>query len=252
VTFSEEVAQDLQKSINHEVGEIAHSMAEGAHVPQEILESIDLQAHKIEHELSQCMLLAKTRIKDGFKACVEAVKELARDDSTINLEELKDNVDTAFSRFESVAIAKDMCIKVMEGTSWKTLLGLNDTSTQLLYRGAKKLFDQGLYPESEAAFYFLTTIDYGQYVFWLGLGHAAFHLNNLNQAINAYEMASTCQPGSVWPHIYMANCFEALLDYEESLHSLREAETELLNDPAHDHGLMVDLKERIANAKSRS
>jgi len=251
VTLSNKVTDELDKEVSEEIGVLAHQIAEGVHNPQDPLQSLDVHANKIEHELSQCMLLAKTRIRDGFKFCVAAVQEMAQTDTSIDFEALKENVNVAFSRFDSVAAAKDMCTQVMEGISWKSLLGLSDTSMDLLYRGAKKLFDAGNHPESEAAFFFLTTIDYAQYAFWLGLGHVAFHLSNLNQAINAYEMASSCKPGAIWPHIYMANCFEALHDFEESVISLQQAQDELLSSPDQDQGLLIDLRERITNAKTR-
>lgn len=239
----------LSESFSTEVSELARTIAQDAHDPTDPLQNLDVLSQKIQHELSQCMLLAKTRIRDGFRYCVDSVQELARSDSTINLPALQENVTVAFSRFDNVAQAKDMCTKLVQGKSWKELLGLTDLTTNLLYQGAKKLFDSGKHPESEAAFFFLTTIDYGQYCFWLGLGHAAFHLNNINQAINAYEMADTCQPGSIWPHIYMANCFEALHDYEEAHHCLQNAERDLQNNPDKDSGLAMDLKERIANTR---
>ncbi len=253
MALSKKVSEALDNKIDEEVKCIAHDVAEETHLPEDPLQSIDVQQVKLEHELSQCMLLAKTRIRDGFIYCVESVKEMANTDTTIDLEALEENVATALGRFETVAIVKDMCSKVLDGTSWKNLLGLNDTSVDLFYLGAKRLIDSRRYPEAEAAFFFLTTIDFAEYNFWLGLGHAAFHLGNLNQAINAYDMAASCQPGSIWPHIYMANCFEALHDFEESLSCLRAAEQELLTNSAKkDHALEIDLRERIANAKSRA
>lgn len=246
------VAEELEKTVTEELGVVAHALAEAVHVPNDPLQSLDLQAGKIERELSQCMRLAKTRIRDGFKFCIRSIKELARTDLTINLDGLEQNVDTAFSRFESVASAKDMCSKVMEGISWKTLLGLDDVTMDLLYRGAKSLFDKGHHPEAEAAFFFLSTVDYAQYAFWIGLGHAAFQLGNLNQALNAYEMADACHPGSIWPHIYMANCFEALRDYEESLICLQAAQRELQDSSDKDHSLLEELNIRIATARAKA
>lgn len=246
------ITEELEKIVSEEVGAVAHTLAEAVHVPNDPLQSLELQEGKIERELSQCMRLAKTRIRDGFKFCIRSVQELARTDLTINLAALEQNVDIAFSRFESVASAKDMCSKVMEGTSWKSLLGLDDVSMDLLYRGAKSLFEKGHHPEAEAAFFFLSTVDYAQYAFWVGLGHAAFQLGNLNQALNAYEMADTCQPGSIWPHIYMANCFEALRDFEEAHICLEAAERELLDSPDKDSELLADLKVRIATARAKS
>lgn len=247
-----EVTVELEQQVAKSLGPISKAIAEEVHMPENHLQTIDMQAKKIEHELSQYMLLAKKRIRDGFQNCVEAVKALSAIDPQIDIESLKENVNQAFSRFDTVAIAKDMATKVVEGKTWKTLLGLSDLSMELLYRGAKDLFDSGRHPEAEAAFFFLTTVDYTQYTFWLGLGHAAFHLGNLNQAINAYEMADSCVPGSIWPHIYMANCFEALNDYSESLNCLQAAESELQNGQEKNDALSIDLRERIANAKNRA
>jgi len=242
---------ELEKIANESLKATAHHLAEEKYQPEDPLQSLEVQEAKIERELSQCMLLAKTRIRDGFRACVEAVEGLARLDNSIDLAALQKNVDYAFSRFETVAMAKDMCTQLMEGHSWKELLGLDDTTMLLLYRGAKTLFDTGHHPEAEAAFFFLTTIDFTQYVFWLGLGHAAFHLNNINQALNAYDMADTCQPGSIWPHIYMANCFEAQYDYEESFICLKAADQELARSQEKDETLASELKSRLQTAKPR-
>lgn len=249
MSISKDVSDSLEKEVTQEIQEIAHALAKESVDP---LESFDAKSIKIEHQLSQCMLLAKTRIREGFTFCVRAVEELARVDAAIDLGQLKENVNYAFSRFESVAVAKDMCTKLMEGYSWKSLLGLSDETVSLLYQGAKKLFEAGHNPEAEAAFFFLTTVDFAQYAFWLGLGHAAFNLGNINQALNAYEMADTCQPNAIWPHIYMANCFEVLHDYEESLVSLQNAERELLLQQEPNPKLATELKERIINAKNRA
>lgn len=250
--MTESVAQQLDKSVAQNLGQVSQNLAAAKQSPDNFLETIDGQAKKIEHELSQYMKLAKRRIRDGFYLCIESIEELARVDSQIDLEELQNNVNTAFSRFDSVASAKDMCAKAVDNNSWKELLGLTDTSMNLLYRGAKQLFDKGNHPQAEAAFFFLTTVDFAQCAFWLGLGHAAFHLGNLNQAINAYETADSCQPGAIWPHIYMANCFEALNEYQESLLALQEAERELQSSQDQNHELEIDLQERIANAKMRA
>ncbi len=251
MSSSEDVKTFLENEVAHDIAEAAKLQAAEVYKPDDPLHTMEQEVAVFHHELSQCMLLAKTRIKDGFEWCVEAIKELSTADASIDIPVLEENVHLALSRFDTVAKAKDMCAEVAEGKPWRSLLGLTDRTMELLYSGAKHLFDLGHYPESEAAFFFLSTIDYAQYAFWLGLGHAAFHLGNYNQAINAYEMANACQPGSIWPFIYIANCFEALYDFEESYVQLQNALGDLQTNPNADHALLIDLKERIANAKSR-
>ncbi len=246
--MSNDVTGELEKLANQSLEETKHHLAEEKFTGEDPLQNAEFIEAQLEHELSQCMRLAKTRIKDGFTYCARAVDDLARTDTTIDLDALKENVNRAFSRFDTVARAKDMCTLLMQGISWKELLGLDDRTMELLYRGAKYLFDLGHHPEAEAAFFFLTTIDYSQYAFWLGLGHAAFHLNNLNQALNAYEMAEECKPGSIWPNIYMANCFEAQHDYEESLIYLKAAQDQLHASDQKDEMLAQELLTRIQAA----
>jgi hypothetical protein len=78
-----------------------------------------------------------------------------------------------------------------------------------------------------------------------------FVLGNINQAINAYETADLCVPGSVWPHIYMANCFETLHDHEESLHALEEAQKEYQEKMEQDPEIGQGLVARINKLKAR-
>lgn len=208
---------------------------------------------RVHQELSQYMLYAKKRCVDGFFSCFEAVKNLAALESEIDLGQLEQNITSAFSRFDTMPQMQSLLsASQQQNACWKDMLGLTDATLQLLYRGAKQLIDKGHHPEAEAAFFFLTTVDFRQYPFWLGLGHAAFHLGNLNQAINAYEMASTCDPQAYWPHIFSANCFEALNDYEEALGSLELALTHYRDAEEKDPSLEEGLQERIRKAKSRT
>lgn len=246
------VADILGQELSKEASQLARKAAEDSESIEHKLLSLEAHAKRIEHELSQYMLIAKKRISDGFWSCIDATKELARLDSTINLESLESDVRIAFSRFDSVARVKDMSGKTVEGMTWKELLGLSDATLQLFYQAAKSLFDCGQHPKAEAAFFFLTTVDYKQYAFWLGLGHAAFHVGNLNQAINAYEMADSCQPGSIYPSLYVANCFEALNDYQEALLALEKADTDYKSQDTKDPELEHAIRERIMRAKLKA
>ncbi|MBS0655389.1 MAG: hypothetical protein JSR46_06420 [Verrucomicrobia bacterium] len=244
------VHQVLDASIRETIQSLAHTIAQDA-PPQNQLESPVVHEKRIQYELSQYTLYARKRCIDGFFSCFGVVKDLARADDQINFTDLEQNVKTAFASFDTVAAAEELSTRAQEGASWKDLLGITDTSLQLLYRGAKHLIDSKSYPEAEAAFYFLTTIDYKQSAFWLGLGHSAVQFGNHYQAINAYEMAQSCDPASCWPTIYIANCFERLNDYEEVLQALEKAYAIYQNSVNADPELGKSLQERIVNAKAR-
>ncbi len=249
MSANNEVIQAIEAAIGTSIKSCAKKMTQTA--SENILESKEAHETRIGYQLSQYMLYAKKRCVDGFCCCFDVVKELAQTDPQIDIGSLESNVRSGLSRFDTVAALHQMSQQVQTGTAWKELLGITDDSLQLLYRGAKQLVDVGLHPEAEAAFFFLTTVDFKQYAFWLGLGHAAFHLGNINQAINAYEMANSCKPDSFWPHIYAANCFEALNDYHEALESLERADKNYQSVADSDPQLAQLLQERIAKAKLR-
>jgi len=251
MTNSEQLTKALEQTISQQVQQSAKKVAEEKTFEEGPLLPTEARAKKHEHELSQYVQYAKRRCSEGFHLCHGAVAELANSDTTINLEALDRDITSAFSRFDETAHVLEMSQQAAGGTSWKDLLGLSDTSMQLLYNGAKDLFEKKRYPEAEACFFFLTTVDFSQYAFWLGLGHAAFQLGNINQAINAYETADCCQPGSVWPHIYMANCFETLHDHEESLIALEEAQKEHDALDTQDPEIAQGLSERIHRLKAQ-
>lgn len=238
---------DLNELLNESIAKQAKEQAEALANTSGGLVSVDFQTKKIEHELSQYVQYAKRRCLEGFDCCIEAVYTNSHDD----LQEFDENIKEAFSRFDDTVYVLDMATKAAQGACWKDLLGLTDKTMSRLYEGAKSLFDRGSIPEAEAAFYFLTTVDVSQYAFWLGLGHAAFRLGNFNQSINAYETAVLCEAHSVWPHIYIANCFESMNNYDESLNALELALQECRAKDTLDKELEGLIVTRIAEAKSK-
>jgi len=248
------MTEELESIISDELSLLAKEKALELTGHPGALLSVEQQSVKIEHELSQYVQYAKRRCKEGFEFSINAVSHLAETDASINLEAFRENISEAFSRFDSTARVLEMSAQVAQGTCWRVLLGLTDDTMKWLYQGAKSLFDAGQFPEAEAAFFFLTTVDVSQHAFWLGLGHAAFRLGNLNQAINSYETADLCQPKAIWPHIYVANCFEAMNDFEESNRALEFAHKECIEAAARGSPqleLETSIQERIRKAKAR-
>jgi superoxide dismutase len=174
MTDPQNTEQELEAVLNQEIHEAAQKIAEEKAFEEGPLLPVEARVKKHEHELSQYVQYAKRRCNEGFHLCHDAVCMLAQTDTTIDLQALDANIKEAFSRFDETVHVLEMSNKASEGTSWKDLLGLKENTMQHLYTGAKKLFEGGRYPEAEAAFFFLTTVDFSQYAFWLGLGHAAF------------------------------------------------------------------------------
>lgn len=215
---------DLEKVIEQEVGSLAHSLAQEMAPSQSQLVSPQQQAKIIAEKLRAEIKAGRKRSSDGMASCIAALRELASNDPEIQVDKIVEELLLDFAKLDSIDTVQRLGKQVLEGVSWKELLGIPDTTLSLLYRGAKWLLEQKRYDEAECAFYLLSTLDAAQPVFWLGFGHANFHLNNFEQALIAYQTLSQCDPNSSWAHVYAASCYEGLQDWPNVRQELESAQ----------------------------
>lgn len=233
--------REIEKEINIGLPELARLVAE-----DETGALSKGKADKIKHELEHDFNLYKNRCKEGLLLCIKAVEELAVNNRDINKKELKKDLLRAFSLFDSVEHVKKFGEQVLlEGKTWKELLRFKEATFEMLYKGARSIFDAGKYEEAEKAFFVLSLLDSTQFLFWIGFGHSAFQLENYDEALKAYMAACMAAPGVMWPHIYAANCFEAKKDFEGALLALQEAQE--INNQSEQKNVEVgkELSDRI-------
>lgn len=244
--------EELETAVKDGLGPLAEAIAEETSSPEDKLVSSKARAEKLEAEIRENLDAFTKKCRDGFIACVKEVQALGAHDPEIDVQGLRDDLQQAFDQLDSLETVENFGMQVLEGESWSDLLHFKESTLQLLYKGAKHLFDEKRYEEAEQAFSFLITLDAKQYPFWLGLGHAAFHLKNWDLATNAYAMASINDPTSVWPHIYAANCFEAQNNFHHALMALEEALEVYKKGGAENKELEEAISRRIAEAKNKA
>lgn len=145
----------------------------------------------------------------GFQACLQSAQDLSSVDTNISMNELKTNIHNAFEQIGNVENMQQLAQQMSQGTRFSDLIGLHSSCVWMLYKGAKRLLESKRYQDAEAAFCFLTFIDQTKPAFWMGLGHASFHLSHFSKASTAYQMASVTDINNFWPFVFMANCCEA-------------------------------------------
>jgi len=234
------VEQELEKVLFEEVDLLCEEMS-----PKE-------KVKKIEAEIREDLKYFKKKCTDGFCYCLDAIKELAAQDPEIHISKIKNNLTLSFGKLNGIETIHEYGSQAVDGKSWSDLLGFSAETSEALYKGAKYLFDQERFVEAEAAFCFITTFDATNYASWLGLGHANFHCENFNKAIQAYALAHWCDRESVWPHMYAANTFEVLHDYKRALVALELAFKTVENAPQKDRYMQEALKQRLALVKERA
>lgn len=113
--------------------------------------------------------------------------------------------------------------EMANGKSAQEILGFEDETMATFFRAARHLFEHKRYLDSANAFMFLVTLNAYNYEYWLGLGMSLQMGHEYESAIDAYEMAATCNIDSPVPYFYLAKCLFAVHDRENALSALELA-----------------------------
>lgn len=103
------------------------------------------------------------------------------------------------------------------------LLKFAPEAITVLYGRAYKLFQQQHYEEALSAFLFLVFVERRQCDLWLGLGMTLQMVHRYEAAIDAYELAATCEIENPAPYFYLAKCLFATHDHQAALEALEMA-----------------------------
>lgn len=106
------------------------------------------------------------------------------------------------------------------GKSPQEILGFDDETMASFYGSAYQLFQKQKYVDAANAFLFLVTLNAYNYEYWLGLGMSLQMCRDYESAIDAYEMAATCNIDSPISYFYLAKCLFAVHDRESALSAL--------------------------------
>lgn len=124
---------------------------------------------------------------------------------------------------ESLKDRESVWKKFKEGKSLNEVLGLSPQATALLYQSARDLFTEHAYAEAAKSFLFLTTIDPGNFDYWIGLGMATQMCGDYEGGIDAYEMAAFLNVENPISYFYLSKCFFAVHDRENAKQALEMA-----------------------------
>jgi type III secretion system low calcium response chaperone LcrH/SycD len=135
---------------------------------------------------------------------------------------------------------------IEEGKSLQDIIGYSNELMQKLYSAAYDIFQEGRYQESQDAFLFLTTLNPYVYAYWLGLAMSYQFLEEYEQAVLAYECASSVEPDRPFPYYYRAGCHYLLNEKTEALYTL-----DLLEEKSSVHPEEKELFEKGKKLRER-
>lgn len=134
--------------------------------------------------------------------------------------------------------------QLMLGLIPQEVLEVSDEVMAKLYQKARSLFEKENFIDSANAFLFLSTLNPNCFEYWLGLGMSLQRCQEYYRAIDAYELAVHADITNPASYFYLAKCFFAIHDRENSLEAL-----ELAIEMANDQDEFTELKHQALAAK---
>ena len=212
--------QEFEKLIHDSTSALAKLIVQEQNHEGNLLSS-GARENKLQHELEVHIKNMERKMEAGLHACIGSLDQCH--DLPKMKKEVIEELYHCFQPINSAEALHDMGTAVFSEITWKSKLGISQDCMESLYQGAKFLFDQRNFDESEKAFFMLCALDSAGSAYWTGWGHSSFYLHLYKQAIDAYSMASMLHPEDVWPHIWAGNCFEKEKDIGHAQMAFRDA-----------------------------
>lgn len=177
----------------------------------------------------------KKRQKKGASFLSQSLSELAVEQPELFTQEVIDGIARISSLSDRIAVEeKQFNEHVLSGGTIQEFAGVDDTTINCLYQGAKRLYEQDFLESAADAFLFLTGLNPDMDVFWLGLGNAEFYRKNYPQAVTAYSKAIEINPFNPSSHMALSECYETMGEKDKALNTVVLALTTIQDNPEYD------------------
>lgn len=120
------------------------------------------------------------------------------------------------------------------GQTPQDILGLTTQQMARFYGAAYNLFQKHQFEEASNAYVFLIALNSNNHDYWVGLGMSRQMLSDYEGAIDAYELAATCELDNPVPYFYLAKCLFAIHDRENALEAIELALEYSADRPTYD------------------
>lgn len=241
-----EINEFIEKGVNDFLNVLVESkIHSGLHPPKNIEKYKKMLGHEIEREVLRLGDEFIGRFQRGFKELwshIHDVSEVAPHQTYKKiLQELNSIVTAASHATDHI----DSWIKKLdEADSMRALIGFSSDTMDFFYEIAYNLFKKNHIKEASDVFFFLCTLDPLVSNFWYGFGRTEQLQEHFTSALYGYSMAVLINPALLQSHLCSAECYVALNDTREAIHSL-----DLAIDYAANNTSLASMKEEALRRK---
>lgn len=217
--------------------ELAQKKAEEeAFRPNQLL-SKEALTRRFQQELQDGFTAYRQQQTKGVVALVRAIGELRL--------EITEEIAAGLQRL--AGLWAQIAENDSQDLSLQEIANVDDAVMDILYQGAKRLYDQENFADAAAAFRFLTGLNPKKYLFWQGLAHAEFHQKRYKEALEAFSLLLAADPRDPIAHIATSSCHEELGNILQAVDAINEAlvAIEGLSEYAHLKGAIEQTKARL-------
>lgn len=143
--------------------------------------------------------------------------------------------------------------KETESLALQDLLGISEETMGLFYQCGCNLYEHRQFQEASQVFFVVAFLNIGRSNPWISLGLASKQIENHEEALHAFAMASIADTNSAIPQIYSAECYIAMKQYPDAIASLEFASEIATDHPQDNHPKLHDyINEMIIRYREKS
>ncbi len=256
----------LAFDMNQALEEIGHAISKeiAASDPPSQFSSAVMKAPQYEEQLTTLFKTITETFTQGSDLLFTTLTLLSKSRSEIDIEKIGKELRQAHKHLNKetfYALARQESLD--SKFSPENFFHISEETIGCLFDAAAFLMEENKFEDALKAFSLICSLSPGNYDYWLGFGHSAFHCKQYDAAILAYYKATLLNASSPWPLIWAANSAEQKNDIRGSL-SLLERSFELCQEASEEDfqgqdiklqdikSLQSELKSRIESLKGIS
>lgn len=169
---------------------------------------------RCKKELIEEFITYRKRQNRGARLLTKALQELSEESAILFTDKVVNDIKSIAALSEEV---------IAEGVTLQELAQVDDTSMDVLYQAAKRVFEQKCYDDAADIFSFLVGLNHKTFAFSLGLANAEYQRKAYKEALLIYSSMCEAWPGEPACYLSASRCHKLLNNPDQAIVVLENA-----------------------------